>query len=45
MCEAGAVEVVFAGPEDLGFVLKSAEGVGVEDAIAIDLEGGAIVAG
>ena len=42
--EAGAVEVVFAGPEDLGFVLEAAEGGGVEDAVAIDLKGGAVVA-
>ena len=41
--EAGTVEVIFAGPEDLGFVLESAEGGGVEDAVAVDLEGGAVV--
>ncbi len=45
MGEAGAVEVVFARPEDLGFVLEAAEGGGVEDAVAVDLEGRAVVAG
>lgn len=43
MGEAGAVEIVFPGPEDLGFVLEAAEGGGVEDAVSIDLEGGAVV--
>lgn len=42
--EAGAVEVVFAGEEDLGFALEAAEGGGVDDAVAVDLEGGAIFA-
>ncbi len=42
--EAGAVEVVFAGEEDLGFALEAAEGGGVDDAVAIDLEGGAVFA-
>lgn len=43
MGEAGAVEVVFSRPEDLGFVLEAAEGGGVEDAVTIDLKGGAVV--
>ena len=42
--EAVAVEVVFAGEEDLGFALEAAEGGGVDDAVAVDLEGGAVFA-
>ena len=42
--EAGAIEVVFAGEEDLGFALEAAEGGGVDDAVAVDLEGGAVFA-
>lgn len=41
--EAGSIEIVFTGPEDLGFVLESAEGRGVEDSIAIDLERRAVI--
>ena len=43
MGQASAVEIVFARPEDLGFVLEAAKGGGVEDAIAIDLERAAII--
>ena len=43
--EAGAVEIVFAAPENLRFVLQAAEGGRVKDAVAIDLERAAIVAG
>ena len=43
--EAGAVEIVFTAPEYLRFVLQAAEGGGVKDAVAIDLERAAIVAG
>jgi len=41
--QAGAVEIVFARPKDLGFVLESAKGGGVEDPIAVDLERAAII--
>jgi len=43
--EAGAVEIVFAGPEDLGLVLEAAEGGRVEDSVAVDLEGRAVISG
>lgn len=45
MGEAGAVEVVFTGPEDLCFVLEAAERRGVKDAVAVDLKRCAIIAG
>jgi len=42
--QSRAVEVVFAGEEDLSFALEPAEGRGVDDAVAVDLEDGAVVA-
>lgn len=36
--EAGAVEVVFTAPEDLGLVLQTAKGRRVENPVAIDLK-------
>jgi hypothetical protein len=42
--ESGAVEIVFAGPEDLGFILETPEGGGVEYAVAVNLEGRAVIA-
>lgn len=43
--QSGAVEVVFAGEEDLGFALEPAEGRCMDDAVAVDFEDGAVVAG
>ena len=43
--EAGAVEIVLTAPENLRFVLQAAEGGSVQDAVAIDLERAALVAG
>ena len=43
--EASAVEIVLTAPENLRFVLQAAKGGSVEDAVAIDLEWAAIVAG
>jgi len=43
--EAGAVEVVFTGPEDLGLRLKAAKSGGMEDAVAVDLKGAAVIGG
>ena len=42
--EAGAVEIVFAGPEDLGLILEPPEGGRVQHAVAVDLERGAVIA-
>jgi hypothetical protein len=39
--EAGAVVVALRRDEDLGLVLEAPEGLGVKDAVAISLEGGA----
>lgn len=39
--EAGAVMVAGGGDEDLGLVFEASEGLGVEDAVAVALEGGA----
>lgn len=41
--QAGAIEIVFSGPKDLGFVLETAKRGGVEDTIAIDLKRAAII--
>ena len=38
MSQSSTVEIVFARPEDLGFVLKAPKGGGVQNTIAIDLE-------
>jgi hypothetical protein len=43
--QPGSVEIIFPGKEDLRLVLKTTERRGVNDAIAIDLERTAIVAG
>ena len=37
--ESSAVEIVFAAPENLRFVLEASKGRRVKDAVAIDLEG------
>lgn len=42
--EPGAVEVVFAGEEDLRLALQTAEGAAVDDAVAVDLECAAVFA-
>jgi hypothetical protein len=42
--EPRAVEVVFAGEEDLRFALQTAEGAAVDDAVAVDLECAAVFA-
>lgn len=43
MCQAGTVEIVFAGLEYLRLRLEASEGVGEDDAVALDLKGIAIV--
>jgi len=43
MRQAGAVVVALIVDEDLGLVLQAAEGSGVQDAVAVALEGGAVV--
>ena len=42
--QPGAVEVVFPAEKDLGLVLETAEGGRVDDAVAVDLEGAAVLA-
>jgi hypothetical protein len=40
--EAGAVEITLVIHENLGFVLETAEGAGVDDPVPVALEGAAI---
>ena len=43
MSQAGAVEIILTAPKDLCFALQGTEGWGVENPIAVDLEGAAII--
>ena len=41
--QAGAVVIAFVVDEDLGLVFQAAEGGGMQDAVAVALEAGAVV--